>query len=228
MASQMVPLVTVSGKACAIPLAVNSTAPIRSMPRLSNKSPAFAHTTMAKTMTSVLNRSRFSLGILGELIVSESRTRSGNGNHGLAIFLAALARPLQAFRAQLQKLRRFGVQPLPLVAVPKRLFHDAPDHPRPEVVFIIETVHPGHHLGFGEVGVLDVRKLVATGIRQGLYLQETLHRQGVLSSRSSHGIPHGNLNGFTIHFLGKFDGFLNGLFRLTRQANNEIAVHFDS
>src|SRR6266581_2257555 len=222
MASQMVPLVTVSGKACAIPLAVNSTAPIRSMPRLSNKSPAFAHTTMAKTMTSVLNRSRFSLGILGELIVSESRTRSGNGNHGLAIFLAALARPLQAFRAQLQKLRRFGVQPLPLVAVPKRLFHDAPDYTRPEVVFIIEAVHPGHHLGFGEVGVLDVRKLVATGIRQGLNLQETLRRHGVVKFRSRHGMRQGNLNRFAVQLLGELDGLLNGLFRLARQANNEV------
>jgi hypothetical protein len=35
------------------------------MPRLSNKSPAFAHTTIAKTMTSVLIRSLFSLAILG-------------------------------------------------------------------------------------------------------------------------------------------------------------------
>src|SRR5881394_2856690 len=116
MATQIVPLVIVCRKACEIPCAVSSTAPICAIPRFSNKSPAFAHTTMAKTMTSVLNRSLFSLGILGELIVSGGRTWSGDRNHGLIVFLAALAHPFQALCAQLQELRSFGVQPFPLEA----------------------------------------------------------------------------------------------------------------
>ena len=61
----MVVLATVRRKAWEIPCAVNSTAPICAMPYLSNKSPAFAHTTMAKTMASVLIRSLFSLAMLG-------------------------------------------------------------------------------------------------------------------------------------------------------------------
>jgi hypothetical protein len=55
----------VSLKACAIPCGVSSTAPISVIPRFSNKSPALAHTTIAKTMTSVLIRSLLSLAILG-------------------------------------------------------------------------------------------------------------------------------------------------------------------
>ncbi len=70
MPSQMVGFVTVSRNACAKPLAVNSTAPIVDMPRFSRRSPALAHTTIAKTMTSV-----FTLSLLSRPIVSASRSR---------------------------------------------------------------------------------------------------------------------------------------------------------
>jgi hypothetical protein len=61
----MVPLVTVRRNACASPEAVNWTAPICDIPRFSSRSPALAHTTIAKTITSVLIRSLFSLAIYG-------------------------------------------------------------------------------------------------------------------------------------------------------------------
>jgi hypothetical protein len=63
MPSQIVPLVTVSRKAWVSPAAVNSTAPFWDIPRFSSKSPALAHTTIAKTMTSVLILSLLSLAI---------------------------------------------------------------------------------------------------------------------------------------------------------------------
>src|SRR6267378_4079843 len=119
IAIQIVPLATVRRKACASPEAVSWTAPICDMPRFSIRSPALAHTTMAKTMTSVLTRSLLSLAILWRLVVSGSRRRSGDGYHGL-VEIAALAHPLQALGAELQKFRRFVVQAFPLVAVPQR------------------------------------------------------------------------------------------------------------
>jgi hypothetical protein len=63
IAIQIVPLATVRRNACAIPKTVSWTAPICDIPRFSIKSPALAHTTIAKTMTSVLIRSLLSLAI---------------------------------------------------------------------------------------------------------------------------------------------------------------------
>src|SRR6267143_2750600 len=108
IAIQIVPLATVRRKACASPEGVRRTAPICDMPRFSIRSPALAHTTIAKTMTSVLIRSLLSLAIWRGLIVAGSGRRSRHGNHGLVV-IAALACPLQAFRAQLQELRCFVV-----------------------------------------------------------------------------------------------------------------------
>src|SRR6266478_9979283 len=119
--TQIVPFVTVSRKACASPEAVNWTAPICDIPRFSIRSPALAHTTIAKTMTSVLIRTLLSLAISRGLVVSGSRRRLGN--HGLVV-IAALACPLQALRAQRQELPCFVVQAPPLVAVPERFLHD--------------------------------------------------------------------------------------------------------
>src|SRR5215467_2420626 len=107
---------------------------------------------MAKTMTSVLIRSLFSLGILGSLIVSGSRTRAGHGNHGLVVFLAAFARPLQALRAELQEFRRFRVQPFAFMAVPQSFFHDVPNDSRPEFSFIVEAVYAVHDIAYPKLG----------------------------------------------------------------------------
>src|SRR5712664_3888021 len=154
--SQIVPFVTVSRKACASPGAVSWTAPICDIPRFSIRSPALAHTTIAKTMTSVLIRSLLSLAIVRCLVVSGSRRRPRHGNHGLLV-IAALASPFQALRAQLQKLRCFMVQAFPLVAVPERFLYDAPHDLGPEVILIIEAVYTRHHFHLRQVGVLDVR-----------------------------------------------------------------------
>src|SRR5258707_7818803 len=144
IATQIVPLVTVRRNACAIPEAVSCTSPICDMPRFSVKSPALAHTTIAKTMTSVLMRSLFSLAILERSVVSGSRRCSRHGNDGL-VEIAALAHPLQALGAKCQKFRRFVVQALALVAVPQSFLHDAPNHSGPEVILIVEAVHAIHH-----------------------------------------------------------------------------------
>src|SRR6266852_8771595 len=125
IAIQIEPLATVSLNACAIPDGVSWTAPICDIPRFSIRSPALAHTTIAKTMTSVLIRSLLSLAIWRGLVVSRSRRRPRHGNHRLVV-IAALACPLQALRAQRQELPCFVVQALPLVAVPERFLHDAP------------------------------------------------------------------------------------------------------
>src|ERR1700739_5143423 len=95
--TQIVRLVTVIQNACETPLGVIATAPISVMPRFSIRSPALAHTTIAKTMTSVLIRSLLSLAIFRGLVVPGSRRRLRHGNHGLLVILAALARPFQAF-----------------------------------------------------------------------------------------------------------------------------------
>jgi hypothetical protein len=64
MPTQIVSFVTVSRNAWASPEAVSWTAPICDMPRFNIKSPALAHTTIAKTITSVLIRNLLSLAIL--------------------------------------------------------------------------------------------------------------------------------------------------------------------
>src|SRR5258707_8585490 len=125
IAIQIVPLATVRRKACASPEGERRTAPICDMPRFSIRSPALAHTTIAKTMTSVLIRSLLSLAILRGLVVSGSRRRFRHGDHRLLVVLAALACPLEALGAQLQEFRSFGVQALALMAVPERFLHDA-------------------------------------------------------------------------------------------------------
>src|SRR6266481_1078548 len=99
--TQIVPFVTVSRKASASPEAVSCTAPICDIPRFSIRSPALAHTTIAKTMTSVLIRTLLSLAISRGLVVSGSRRRFRHGDHRLLVILAALASPLEALGAQL-------------------------------------------------------------------------------------------------------------------------------
>src|SRR5712671_2399326 len=143
--TQIVPFIAVSRKACAIPEAVSCTAPICDIPRFSIKSPALAHTTIAKTMTSVLIRTLLSLAISRGLVVSGSRRRPRHGNHGFVV-IAALACPLQALRSQRQELPCLVVQTLPLVAVPECFLHDAPRDSGPEVILIIEAVHAPHHV----------------------------------------------------------------------------------
>src|ERR1700686_1416251 len=158
IATQIVPLATVRRNACASPEAVSWTSPICDIPRFSIKSPALAHTTIAKTMTSVLIRSLLSLAISRGLVVSGSRRRPRHGNHGLVV-IAALACPLQALRAQRQELPCFVVQALPFVAVPERFLHDTPRDPGPEVILIIEAVHTPRHFHFGQGRVSSVRHL---------------------------------------------------------------------
>src|SRR5260370_2600623 len=185
--TQIVTYIAASRKACASPEAVIWTAPICDIPRFSIRSPALAHTTIAKTMTSVLIRSLLSLAISRGLVVSGSRRRPRHGNHGLVV-IAALACSLQALRAQRQEFPCFVVQALPFVAVPERLLHDAPGDPGPEVILIIETVHAPHHFHLRQVRVFDVRQLMPPGISQGFDFQEALRRLGVVKFCSRIGL----------------------------------------
>src|ERR1700674_746797 len=141
MPVQIVPFVTVSTNACWIPPSVSSTAPIRIMPRFSIRSPTLAHTTIVRTMTSVLIRSLCSLDMYCGLVVSGSGGGLRHGNHRLFQFAAAFSRPLPALRAQFEEGSRFLIEALALVAVPQRFAHDAPDDPRPEIIFVVEAVH---------------------------------------------------------------------------------------
>src|SRR5256886_12540234 len=50
------------------------------------------------------------------------------------------------------------------------------------------SVYAVHHLGFREMGVLDVRKLVPAGICQGFDFEESLRRHGVVKFGSRHGM----------------------------------------
>src|SRR6266403_2417192 len=114
--AHIVALVTVIQNACETPLAVIATAPISVMPRFSRRSPALAHTTIAKTMTSVLILSLLSLPIVCfELIVSGYRRCFRHADHRLR-GIAALPNPLPAFRTQLQEARRLVIQAFALVA----------------------------------------------------------------------------------------------------------------
>src|SRR5438132_3666385 len=112
--AQIVPFVNVSRNACVSPEAVSWTAPICDIPRFNIRSPALAHTTMAKTMTSVLIRSLLSLAILRGLVVSGSRGRPGHSrdrNHGF-VEIAARAHPPQTPGPQLHEFRCLSVRPL--------------------------------------------------------------------------------------------------------------------
>src|SRR6266853_3001513 len=224
--TQIVPFVTVSRKACASPGAVSWTAPICDMPRFSIRSPALAHNTIAKTMTSVLIRSLLSLAIWRGLIVAGSGRRSGYGDNRL-LEIAAFAHPLQAFGAQRQEFDCLVIQAFPLLSVPQRLFHDAPHNLRPKIILIIEAVHARHHLRLREMWVLDVRELVAAGIRQRLHFQETLLCHGVVQFRSRHGMRQRNLDRLAIEFLCEINGLLNRLLGLARQSDDEVAVNLD-
>src|ERR1700740_110461 len=139
--TQIVRLVTVIQNACETPLGVIATAPISVMPRFSSRSPALAHTTIARTMTSVLIRSRFSLAmeiLSGRLVVARNRCGAGHRNHRL-FDVAALPHPLQSLRAQFQEARRLMVQTLPFVAVPQRLTHNPPRNFKTEIIIVIEA-----------------------------------------------------------------------------------------
>src|SRR5437016_8890550 len=96
--TQIVPFVTVRRNASESPEAVSWTAPISDIPRFSIRSPALAHTTIAKTIASVLIRSLVSLAILRGLVVPGSRGRAGDGDHGL-VEVPALLHPLQTLGA---------------------------------------------------------------------------------------------------------------------------------
>src|SRR6266403_5364340 len=174
MPIQIVPLVTVSRKAWATPAPVNCTAPFCDIPRFSIKSPALAHTTIAKTRTSVLILSLLSLAIFLNLVVRRGGGRLWDGDHRLLVILAALARPLQPFSAQLQEFRRFVIQPLPFIAVPQRFLHDAPHDLGAEVIIIVKLVDPGHHLRFRKMRVLNVWQLMPARIGQRFYFKEAL------------------------------------------------------
>jgi hypothetical protein len=63
IANQMVPVVIAEWKACKSPVRDKVTGPTCIIPRLSKESPVVAHTTMAKTITSVFTRSFRSLDI---------------------------------------------------------------------------------------------------------------------------------------------------------------------
>src|SRR6267378_587457 len=176
--TQIVALVTVMRKACASPLAETSTAPIVVIPRFSIRSPTLAHTTIARTMTSVLIRSLVWLAInkyLGRASLVVARRWSGarHGNNRL-IDVAALPHPLQTFRAQFQEAGRFVIQALAFVAVPQRFAHDAPRDLRPEVVIVIEAVHAVHHIRLRQMRIFNVRELVSTVVGQRFHAQESV------------------------------------------------------
>src|SRR5271154_1964288 len=170
---QMLSLETVSENARVSPAKDGCTSPMRDMPRFSIKSPVFAHTTITKTMNKVLMRSRRSWVILRRLVVSGSRGRRRNGNHGFGC-IAAGTRPLPTFRAQLQKRVGFVIQALAFVIVPQRFLHDAPYNLRAEIVLVVKAVDAGHHFRFGKMWILDMRQLVAAGVRECFHAQETL------------------------------------------------------
>src|SRR4029077_2733839 len=124
---QMIGFVTVSQNACFSALAEIATAPICVIPRFNIRSPTLAHTTIARTIISVLIRSLFSLAIDEFLrriqYLVAARSRAGNG-HNRLVNVAALAYPLQSLGAQFQEASRLMVQALALVAVPQRLPHN--------------------------------------------------------------------------------------------------------
>src|SRR5438552_12247822 len=123
---QIVGFVTVSQNACPSELGETFTTPICVIPRFSIRSPALAHTTIARTMTSVLIRSLRSLAMsiyfVVRLVVARNRRSPRHGDNRL-VDIAALPYPLPTFRAQLQKACRLVVQALPVVAVPQPFTH---------------------------------------------------------------------------------------------------------
>src|SRR5271163_3942630 len=164
---------TVSENALVNPASDGCTSPMRDMPRFSIRSPVFAHTTISKTMNRVLMRSRRSCVILRSLVVSGSRRRRRNGNHGFG-GIATRTRPLPTFGAQLQERVGFVIQALAFVIVPQRFLHDAPHDLRAEIVLVVKAVDAGHHFRFGKMWILDMRQLVAAGVRECFHAQETL------------------------------------------------------
>src|SRR5271154_6782135 len=93
-------------------------------------------------------------------------------NHRLLCH-ATLTSHLLTIRPQLQEVYRFMIETLTLMPVPERVANDAPRNSRPEVVAVVEPVHCVNHVFLGKAGILQVRKLMAAFVRDGLTRQET-------------------------------------------------------
>src|SRR5215472_2107774 len=102
MPIQMAPFSTVRRKACDKPVGETCTAPICDIPRFSIRSPTLAHTTIAKTIISVLMRNRRSVAIGERSVVAGSGRNFGNRDHRF-VDVAALADPLPALGAKLEE-----------------------------------------------------------------------------------------------------------------------------
>ena len=111
------------------------------------------------------------------------------------------------------------------MCIPEGLAHDAPSHLRPEVVGVVKAIDPSHHVLASQARVLDVRKLVAVAIRQGLSLQEVSFDQVIVEFRSGKGVGQRNLDGLAVELFGEVDGALDGFLGFAGQADNEVAVN---
>src|SRR5580693_5600544 len=74
---------------------------------------------------------------------------AGIGGNGR--LLPLVRNKLLAARPQSHIFARFLGQPLAVVRVEDHFPHHAPDYPRAEIVFAVETLHPIHQLGFVQV-----------------------------------------------------------------------------
>src|ERR1039458_9004019 len=73
-----------------------------------------------------------------------------------------------------------------------------------------------------------MRQLVTLGVGKRLTHEEIVPPSVVVELGSGEGVGDGDLYSICIEFLGEIDRALNGIFRLTRQANNEVTVNEDT
>ena len=99
----------------------------------------------------------------------------------------------------------FPVEPLPLAGVPERFPNDAPNDARTEVVRIVETIDGRHHVFQRQVGIRNVRKLVAAAVGDGFGVHKALVAQLIVELGARIGVSDRHLNRFDIKFLSEID-----------------------
>ncbi len=85
-------------------------------------------------------------------------------------------------------------------------------------------MHHLHDVLGGEAGVLDVRHLVTAAVLHLFVGDEAVALGVVVELGAGIGVGHGDLDGLAVQDLGEVDCVADGLFGLTRQAEDEVGV----
>jgi len=75
--------------------------------------------------------------------------------------------------------------------------------PRPEIIFVVETLHRRHQIGARQVRIVHLRKLVAALVGHAEVGQIAVLRQILMELRARVSVSNGHLDRLAIQFLAK-------------------------